>query len=70
MPGEHDMLDDNGKQYLERYGKSSKGAGWYSFDQKGVHFIGLVNVDESEGRRPGLARAANSWNGWKTTSSI
>src|SRR5438874_1006812 len=28
----------------ERYGKHAKGAGWYSFDQDGVHFIGLVNV--------------------------
>jgi 3',5'-cyclic-AMP phosphodiesterase len=45
VPGEHDLLDDgNGKAYLERYGKNSKGAGWYSFDKKGVHFIGLVNV--------------------------
>ena len=44
VPGEHDMLNDGGKQYLERYGKGSKGAGWYSFDKKGVHFIGLVNV--------------------------
>lgn len=44
VPGEHDMLTDNGQQYLERYGKGTKGAGWYSFDHKGVHFIGLVNV--------------------------
>ena len=44
VPGEHDVLDDNGKSYLERYGKSAQGAGWYSFDKKGVHFIGLVNV--------------------------
>jgi 3',5'-cyclic-AMP phosphodiesterase len=44
VPGEHDVLDDNGKSYLERYGKSSQGAGWYSFDHRGVHFIGLVNV--------------------------
>ena len=44
VPGEHDVLDDDGRQYLERYGKSAKGRGWYSFDQKGVHFIGLVNV--------------------------
>ena len=44
VPGEHDVLNDDGKQYLERYGKNSKGSGWYSFDQKGVHFIGLVNV--------------------------
>jgi 3',5'-cyclic AMP phosphodiesterase CpdA len=44
VPGEHDVLDDNGRFYLERYGKNAKGAGWYSFDHKGVHFIGLVNV--------------------------
>jgi 3',5'-cyclic AMP phosphodiesterase CpdA len=44
VPGEHDVLDDEGRQYLERYGKGAKGSGWYSFDKKGVHFIGLVNV--------------------------
>ena len=44
VPGEHDVLGDDGKQYLERYGKGAKGGGWYSFDQKGVHFVGLVNV--------------------------
>ena len=45
VPGEHDLLDDGaGKAYLDRYGKGSRGAGWYSFDQQGVHFVGLVNV--------------------------
>jgi 3',5'-cyclic AMP phosphodiesterase CpdA len=47
VPGEHDIIDENlGKAYLERYGKRTKaqGTGWYSFDQNGVHFIGLVNV--------------------------
>jgi Icc protein len=44
VPGEHDVLNDEGKQFLERYGRSAKGAGWYSFDKQGVHFIGLVNV--------------------------
>ncbi len=44
VPGEHDVLNDDGKQFLERYGKGSKGAGWYSFDKKGAHFVGLVNV--------------------------
>ncbi len=44
VPGEHDVLNDNGKQYLGRYGKSTQGDGWYSFDHSGVHFIGLVNV--------------------------
>jgi Icc protein len=44
VPGEHDVLNDNGRSYLERFGKNTKGAGWYSFDQAGVHFVGLVNV--------------------------
>jgi hypothetical protein len=47
VPGEHDIVDaDRGKAYMERYGKKlgAKGKGWYSFDQNGVHFIGLVNV--------------------------
>ena len=44
VPGEHDVLEDDGKQYLERYGRGTKGSGWYSFDKKSVHFIGLVNV--------------------------
>lgn len=44
VPGEHDVLEDEGTQYRERYGKNSNGAGWYSFDKNGVHFIGLVNV--------------------------
>ncbi len=44
VPGEHDVIGDNGKRYLERFGKDTKGQGWYSFDHKGVHFIGLVNV--------------------------
>ncbi|HTZ31279.1 MAG TPA: metallophosphoesterase [Methylomirabilota bacterium] len=44
VPGEHDVAGDEGARYFERYGKGSQGAGWYSFDKKGVHFIGLVNV--------------------------
>ena len=44
-PGEHDFIDEGlGKLYLERYGKGTKGQGWYSFDDHGVHFIGLNNV--------------------------
>jgi 3',5'-cyclic-AMP phosphodiesterase len=43
VPGEHDVYD-NGAEYRERFGKNTTGAGWHSFDQKGVHFIGLVNV--------------------------
>jgi len=44
VPGEHDVLNDNGEQFRARYGKGTLGDGWQSFDHKGVHFIGLVNV--------------------------
>ena len=45
VPGEHDVLDEGqGKAFLDRYGKGTKGAGWYSFDHAGVHFVALINV--------------------------
>ncbi len=44
VPGEHDVIGDDGAFFLERYGKGSLGRGWRSFDHRGVHFIGLVNV--------------------------
>jgi 3',5'-cyclic AMP phosphodiesterase CpdA len=46
VPGEHDFVDAEQKLFLERYGRGTKGAGWYSFDAGGVHFIGLVNVHD------------------------
>lgn len=46
VPGEHDFIDPEQKLYRERYGRGTKGAGWYSFDANGVHFIGLVNVHD------------------------
>ena len=49
VPGEHDTSVDDGKLYLEKYGKNTKGTGWYSFDHKGVHLVGLVNVVQLEG---------------------
>ena len=49
VPGEHDTSTDDGKQYLERYGKNAKGRGWYSFNHKDVHFVGLSNVAVQEG---------------------
>jgi 3',5'-cyclic AMP phosphodiesterase CpdA len=60
VPGEHDTSVDDGKLYLERYGKGSKGNGWYSFDHKGVHFIGLVNVVQLEGMGK-LGQAQLDW---------
>jgi len=32
------------RPYLGAIRKSTLGAGWHSFDYKGVHFMGLVNV--------------------------
>jgi Icc protein len=49
VPGEHDILEDDRKSYLNRYGKGTQGDGWYSFDAHGVHFIGLVNVVNLQG---------------------
>ena len=51
VPGEHDTSVDDGKLYLERYGKSAnaKGSGWYSFNHKDVHFVGLNNSAVLEG---------------------
>ena len=49
VPGEHDTSVDDGKQYLQRYGKNAKGRGWYSFNHKDVHFVGLSNVAVLEG---------------------
>ena len=28
VPGEHDVLEDDGKGYLQRFGKGTRGAGW------------------------------------------
>jgi 3',5'-cyclic AMP phosphodiesterase CpdA len=44
VPGEHDFLDPDMKFYRDRYGRGTKGTGYYSFDADGVHFVGLVNV--------------------------
>jgi Icc protein len=49
VPGEHDIAGDDGKLFLERYGKSTDGKTWQSFDHKGVHFVGLNNSVQLEG---------------------
>ena len=54
LPGEHDVFLDGGKEYLERYGKGTVGGrGWQSFDYKGTHFVGLVNVLKYKGEGMG-----------------
>jgi 3',5'-cyclic AMP phosphodiesterase CpdA len=49
VPGEHDIIDPDIKLYKERYGRGTKGSGYYSFDAHGVHFMGLVNVANLKG---------------------
>jgi 3',5'-cyclic AMP phosphodiesterase CpdA len=49
VPGEHDTTGDDGKQFLERFGKTSSGKFWQSFDHNGVHFVGLNNCVQLEG---------------------
>jgi 3',5'-cyclic AMP phosphodiesterase CpdA len=54
IPGEHDVFLDGGKEYLSRYGKGTVGGqGWQSFDYKGTHFVGLVNVLKYKGEHMG-----------------
>src|SRR5476649_2772067 len=62
VPGEHDVLEDDGKSYLQRFGKGTQGAGWQSFDKNGVHFIGLVNVINL--KAGGLGRLGNEQLEW------
>jgi 3',5'-cyclic AMP phosphodiesterase CpdA len=45
VPGEHDVLDEDGKTFFERFTKGAE-KGYYSFDQQGVHFIALNNVQD------------------------
>ena len=44
IPGEHDVIGDDGKQFFALFAKEATPGGWYSFDHGGIHFIGLINV--------------------------
>ena len=43
VPGEHDVLVDDGAPFFARFTKGGD-HGYYSFDDHGVHFVGLNNV--------------------------
>ena len=60
VPGEHDVMGE-GKQYLERFGRSGQGLGWYSFDHQGVHFVALANVWDLEGNLGRLGAEQLEW---------
>src|SRR5438552_779774 len=67
IPGEHDVADAGaGKIYLERYGKGTKGKGWYSFDYGGAHFVALINVFNFEPgfKSAGLAKLGDEQLEW------
>ena len=44
IPGEHDVIGDNGKGFMAAFGRPDAKDGWFSFDQGGAHFVALVNV--------------------------
>jgi hypothetical protein len=62
VPGEHDIIDPEIKLYKERYGRGTKGSGYYSFDANGVHFMGLVNVANLKGG--GMGSLGDEQLGW------
>ncbi len=61
VPGEHDVLDEDGKTFFDRFTKGAA-QGYYSFDQQGVHFIGLNNVQNlKSGGLGNLGRDQLDW---------
>ena len=61
-PGEHDTIGDDGAEFFKRFGRGSSGKGWYSFDYKGLHAIGLVNVlDFKQGSMTSLGDEQLEW---------
>jgi hypothetical protein len=61
VPGEHDVLDEDGCGFFARFTKGAAG-GYYSFDQQGVHFIGLNNVQNL--KAGGLGRLGGDQLAW------
>jgi hypothetical protein len=62
VPGEHDALDNGLSGYLQRHGKQGGGKAWYSFEDHGVHFVGLSNVVDFEaGKMPTLGDEQLDW---------
>jgi 3',5'-cyclic-AMP phosphodiesterase len=67
VPGEHDFDADDNNLYLQRYGKGTRGTGWYSFDYQGAHFVGLVNVANAKsGSMAGLGQIGKEQLQWLT----
>ena len=43
VPGEHDVLVEDGRDFFAAFTPGAP-SGWYSWDQQGVHFVALNNV--------------------------
>lgn len=43
IPGEHDVIGGP-RGYFEHFARNNAKDGWFSFDQGGIHFVGLINV--------------------------
>ena len=50
VPGEHDTIDEGTTGYLRHFDHDGNGKSWYSFDQAGVHFVGLNNVENFQAK--------------------
>ncbi len=66
VPGEHDVLEDGTASFITRFqkgiGQGAPGGAFYSFDQQGVHFVGLNNVtDLHAGGMGNLGEAQLAW---------
>jgi 3',5'-cyclic AMP phosphodiesterase CpdA len=66
VPGEHDVLDDGTAPFIARFQgrerQGTAGGACYSFDQAGVHFVGLNNVsDLKAGGMGNLGAAQLAW---------
>ena len=46
VPGEHDVINDKGAGFRQRFSAKTPDNTWYSMDYQGVHFIGLSNAGE------------------------
>ena len=57
VPGEHDVVEDDGKDFYERFPTGKATAGFTSFDAGGVHFIGLNNVTDLKPGKMGMLGA-------------
>ncbi len=48
LPGEHDALQDGLKPFYATFPPKSGTDGWFSWDERGVHYVALVNVFDFE----------------------